>query len=186
MVGISVFRQISEVGEEIDIDSAGAFDEAYNADFMPVRLSRLNPDDRAETEELMAKINAGNRDDELLARFGELMTIADSYDYMPIENESVEVDMEIYQSVWSEAAKLRKSKALLRHGETIACPVVAIHGDYDPHPANGVEEPLSKILNDFKMIPLEKCGHTPWKERIAHDKFFEILSRELHSSEELH
>jgi pimeloyl-ACP methyl ester carboxylesterase len=175
-----------ELVKKLILISSGAFDEAYNADFMSLRRSRLSPEERAETQALMAKINAGNRDDELLARFGELMTIADSYDYMPVANESVHVNMEVYQSVWTEAATLRKTKELLRHGKTITCPVVAIHGDYDPHPAIGVEEPLSKMLDDFKMILLEKCGHTPWKERIAHDKFFEILSKEVRSGKNLH
>ena len=41
---------------------------------------------------------------------------------------------------------------------------MAIHGDYDPHPASGVKEPLSRILRDFRFILLDHCGHTPWKE----------------------
>ena len=30
-------------------------------------------------------------------------------------------------------------------GRKIKCPVVAIHGDYDPHLAEGVREPLSRV-----------------------------------------
>ena len=57
--------------------------------------------------------------------------------------------------------------------------MVAIHGDYDSHPAEGVEKPLSAILNDFRFIILGNCGHKPWIERQARDRFFAILEEEL-------
>lgn len=43
-------------------------------------------------------------------------------------------------------------KALLEMGRTIQCPVIAIHGDYDPHKAEGVHEPLSTVLNTFRFV----------------------------------
>jgi len=58
-------------------------------------------------------------------------------------------------------------------------PVIAIHGDFDPHPAEGVEKPLAAVLNDFRFILLKDCGHTPWIERQARDVFYEALEREL-------
>jgi pimeloyl-ACP methyl ester carboxylesterase len=57
--------------------------------------------------------------------------------------------------------------------------VVAIHGDYDPHPAEGVRKPLTEVLEDFRFILLKKCGHTPWREQEARDDFFRILKREI-------
>lgn len=68
---------------------------------------------------------------------------------------------------------------MLENADKIKCPVTAIHGDYDPHPADGVEKPLSQKLSDFKMIRIEKCGHKPWQEKYARDKFYEILREEL-------
>ena len=56
---------------------------------------------------------------------------------------------------------------------------MAIHGDYDPHPASGVKEPLSRILRDFRFILLDHCGHTPWKEVEAKEKFYRELRAEL-------
>jgi len=67
----------------------------------------------------------------------------------------------------------------LELGKRIECPVVAIHGNYDPHPAEGVERPLSAVLNNFRFVLLEKCGHSPWIERQAKEKFYEILEEEL-------
>ena len=64
-------------------------------------------------------------------------------------------------------------------GKHITCPVVAIHGDYDTHPAEGVKKPLSTALKDFRFILLENCGHKPWMERKARDTFYKILREEL-------
>ena len=73
---------------------------------------------------------------------------------------------------------MRKSGRLLEIGKYIRCPVVAIHGDYDPHPAEGVEKPLSVLLKSFRFIMLKRCGHKPWVEREAKEQFFRILKNE--------
>lgn len=74
---------------------------------------------------------------------------------------------------------MRRSGKLLEMGREIASPVVAIHGDYDSHPAEGVGKPLSTAVRDFRFILLEKCGHKPWIERQARERFYAILEGEL-------
>ncbi len=74
----------------------------------------------------------------------------------------------------------RRSGELLELGQRIRCPVVVIHGEYDPHPLEGITKPLSRILPDLRVLPLANCGHTPWLERQARERFFEILKDELH------
>jgi pimeloyl-ACP methyl ester carboxylesterase len=59
--------------------------------------------------------------------------------------------------------------------------VVAIHGDHDPHPAEGVEKPLASVLGCFRFILLQNCGHQPWTERHARDAFYRVLEEELES-----
>ena len=39
--------------------------------------------------------------------------------------------------------------------------------------------PLSTVLENFRFIPLAKCGHKPWIERQARDRFFALLEEEL-------
>jgi pimeloyl-ACP methyl ester carboxylesterase len=67
---------------------------------------------------------------------------------------------------------------LISVGKKIECPILAIHGDYDPRPAENVRESLSCERKDFKFILLEKCGHTPWLEKYARERFFEVLRKE--------
>jgi len=114
-----------------------------------------------------------------MAQFGKLMAQADSFDPLPFDNEELYVQYEIYHCVWQEAEELRESGKLLEQGKKIRCPVVAIHGDYDSSPPEGIEEPLSKILKDFRFILLNNCGHYPWIERTAKDNFYEIIKNEL-------
>jgi pimeloyl-ACP methyl ester carboxylesterase len=81
--------------------------------------------------------------------------------------------------VWPQAAELRRNGKLLGLAGKIQCPVVAIHGDYDPHPAEGVSKPLAKIIPDFRLVLLKNCGHKPWIERQAKDRFYEVIREEL-------
>ena len=159
--------------------ASGAFDSEYNHDLMNIRLNRLTPQNKKEAERLILLLNSGNPDNEILRHFGKLMTIADSYGSLPEDDDSVKIDMSIYRPVWAEASRLRDTNELLNCADRISCPVVAIHGIYDSHPIAGVEKPLSAKLDDFRMIGIEKCGHTPWRERYAKDIFFEILRKEL-------
>ncbi len=90
---------------------------------------------------------------------------------------------EMYQGVWPQAAQLRATGELLRRVATITCPVVAIHGDCDSHPAEGIQQSLAANVKDFRMIILEKCGHTPWCERHAMERLYQILERELSTAQ---
>lgn len=169
--------------------SSGGFEEKYGAMTQKTRLNRLSESERIEFESLLVILNdvarqsfAGIDKDTALAKLGALVEKADTYDLLindSHEYEPIGPRGDIFQNVWKDAAELRRSGALLALANDIKCPVVAIHGDYDPHPAEGVEEPLSAILKDFRLILLENCGHKPWVEREARGKFYEILKDEL-------
>jgi pimeloyl-ACP methyl ester carboxylesterase len=163
--------------------SSGPFEEEYAENIMKTRLSRLTQKERAEVMSLVKTLNIAATKDKTTAmvRFGTLISEADAYHLIPHDNEIIEADYHIYQSVWHDAEKLRQSGELLELGKNIKCPVVAIHGDYDPHPAAGVQKPLSRVLENFRFILLKYCGHTPWLEREARDKFYEILKHELNT-----
>ena len=113
------------------------------------------------------------------ARLGQLMSEADSYDALSLVFRGVKLRPDLFQSVWSEAAEMRKNGKLLKRGLKIKCPVVAIHGDYDPHPVSGVKQPLGKVLKDFRFVSLKRCGHVPWMEKQARKEFFRVLAGEL-------
>jgi len=160
--------------------SSGPFLDRYAVDIMKTRLSRLNEEEKDEVLSLLGKLDSsGPIDNNVMKRFGALLSGADSYDLLPHESETLECSSEAYRYVWEQASRMRSSGDLLKLGEKIQCPVVAIHGDYDPHPAEGVKEPLENSLGDFRFILLEKCGHYPWLERNAGGRFYSILKAEI-------
>ncbi|HYH03661.1 MAG TPA: alpha/beta hydrolase, partial [Bacillota bacterium] len=84
-----------------------------------------------------------------------------------------------------EINSMRNSGELLERGKQIRCPVLGIHGDYDPHPAEGVRVPLAGVIADFWWVLLKNCGHTPWNEQEARDNFYLLLKIQLEINERL-
>jgi pimeloyl-ACP methyl ester carboxylesterase len=164
---------------------SGPFEEKHVARLKETRSNRLSQEERAAFESIIGVLGDPSTvdKDKLLAQLGALALKTDAYD--PIKGEADESDAaggrgDVFQSVWQDAAEMRRSGELLELGERVECPVVAIHGDYDPHPAAGVQEPLSTVLERFRFILLKSCGHTPWIERQARDEFYRVLEKELH------
>ncbi len=160
---------------------SGPFEEKYASTIQQTRLSRLSEEERTQVESLLEILDNPSAVDKktALARFGALFSKADAYDPILQESDVTDCDVGAFQGVWREASELRKSGKLLELAGRIKCPVAAIHGDYDPHPAEGVNKPLSATLKNFRFILLENCGHKPWIERQAKDEFYRILKEEL-------
>lgn len=161
--------------------SGGPFEEKYAAAVRENRMRRLAAAERAELAAIEEALGTGPaaENDRRLARLGEICENADGYDLLPGEGDSVAVRWEIAAGVWPAAAAMRRRGELLTLAPRIRCPVVAFHGADDPHPYRGVRDPLKSALADFRFILLEHCGHTPWRERRARGRFFELLEREL-------
>lgn len=160
---------------------SGGFEEKYAERVQETRLSRLSEEDRTEVESLTKVLDNPVAEDKstAFARLGALLSRVDAYDPIMDESEVIECRFQIFQGVWKEAAELRRSGKLLELGRDIKCPVVAIHGDYDPHPAEGVQKPLSAILKSFRFVLIKNCGHKPWIERQAREEFYRTLAEEL-------
>jgi pimeloyl-ACP methyl ester carboxylesterase len=164
--------------------SSGPFEEDYVAGMHATRMSRLSDAERAEFERLLVELAdpAAQGADARLARLGALASRADTFEALPDlehDRDPVGPQAEAFQGVWATASEMRRSGELLRLGRQITCPVIAIHGDHDPHPAEGVSKPLSAVLPDVRFVLLEKCGHKPWVERHARAAFYRIITRAL-------
>jgi pimeloyl-ACP methyl ester carboxylesterase len=161
------------------------FEEQDAASITKTRLERLTPEDRREAEAVLEQLGKpaadGKEGDKnaLLARLGNLLGRADTFDPLTQEDKSFYCQYDVFRGVWDEACELRRKKTLLHMAREITCPVIAIHGDYDPHPARGVEIPLEKELKNFRFVLLQKCGHRPWIERNAAEEFYRILVQEI-------
>lgn len=160
---------------------SGPFKDEYAKDIMITRYQRLEEKERSELQLLLAILEyPGNKDrDNTFKKSAGFIRKADSYNPINLSDDHIECNYDIFQNIWKEAEELRRSGELLKMAGKVKCPVMAIHGDYDPHPAEGVNKPLSTSIKDFKFISLGKCGHEPWNEKYAKEEFYRILSEEL-------
>ena len=145
------------------------------------RIQRLPVEQRAEASSLLEIIDskAGPERDAAWRRLGPLLTKADAYDPVTLDTEELEIQAALNERVWATAKPLRDSGELIELARSIRCPVVAIHGDSDPHPVAGIREPLTTAIDEFHFVLLDRCGHVPWIERDAAEPFFAVLEQEF-------
>ena len=160
---------------------SGVFEDRYAVDIARTRFERLSADEQRlflTVAGMLDDLREKNKD-HIFAELAQVFSRTDAYDPLPLPDEVIAYQYDVFRKVWNDAEELRKNGQLLALGRRIPCPVVAIHGDYDPHPANGVRVPLSRVLSNFRFILLRQCGHRPWIERAARDRFYRILMQEL-------
>jgi pimeloyl-ACP methyl ester carboxylesterase len=173
-----------QVTGKLILVGSGPYEHRYAESIQTTRLSRLSEAERVEYQSIVSVLDdpVAEGKSAAFARLGALASKTDWYD--PIVSESGENESSlhhgnIFHDVLRDAVEMRGSGKLLELAQRINCPVVAIHGDCDPHPAEGVQGPLSNVLGSFRLILLKNCGHKPWIERQARDEFYRILKAEL-------
>lgn len=172
-----------DCARKVIIIGAGPFEQSYAHAIDINRRSRMTEVQQKKYDECLYQLQQDDIvDTEKIGKeLGLICRSTDMYDPLPEDetyNDSVEFKPDIFAKVWPEAAALRKSGELLERVRRVACPVVVIHGTYDPHPVDGVRIPLKNVLSDCSFHVLDKCGHSPWKEKHAHDECIDILRAE--------
>ena len=166
---------------------AGPLEASYVKQIESRRFSHFSEEERRRYHTLLRRLEgeagiSGTEKDSLLGQLGFLCEKADTFQALPSLEDPVTLDGELYGAVFSEAAAMRKSGLLLDVFERIRCPLCIMHGAYDTHPAEGLTGPLSKRNIPYQFYLLERCGHTPWHEKYARSRFFEILEQEIASA----
>ncbi len=158
------------------------FDAENSARIAGIRYSRLNEKQRKRFDQLQDRLKTASagEQDAILAELGDLFSVSDDYDLLEGCEDKINVNFEQYSRVWSDFVKLRDRPGYLKNEfSNIRCPVVVIHGDYDPHPIDGIRPFLESCIDDIRFYILPKCGHYPWKEKHAHQTFYQILEKEI-------
>lgn len=185
LLSILVAAHYPKLVKKLILIGSAPLETHYAADISKTRNERLDQKTQKEITRL-SKIYEMSSTPELeknkiFKQLGLLSYKSDSY--APILHDLNElnliIDRQIYESVWSEASEMRKNGNFLELIKMIQCPTVVIHGEYDPHPFNGIKKPLEKIIKNNKFIVLEKCGHTPWIEKFSKDMFYKVFEQEL-------
>jgi pimeloyl-ACP methyl ester carboxylesterase len=169
------------MAKKLILISSGPFEQKYVKEILDTRLHRMSEGDKTRFHRLLSLLETplSKSKNHAFAELGKLLAKTDSFDSVRSKRETANTRYDIYQSVWREAALLRRTGTLLKRGKDIRCPVVAVHGDFDSHPYRGVEIPLRNVLREFTFVLLKNCGHQPWAERFAGKDFFRELEKEL-------
>jgi pimeloyl-ACP methyl ester carboxylesterase len=174
-------RHTELVRKAILIGSA-VFD-AENSDRVKTqRLERLTEVNRARHNTILRELTQASDEerDQLFAEWADIFFDADVYDPLTRDLEVLEAQPDINERVWSDFKVLRdRPNFLADEFSKIGIPVIVIHGEHDPHPIEGIRPLLESCLRDVRFEILPQCGHYPWIERHARERFFEILTREL-------
>ncbi len=181
MLAFIFTSQYPELIKKLILISSAAFDEKSASKILEKRMERLDYLDVVNMHTIIEKLNNPEQKEKNV-EFKKLVKIlekADIFQNIGNEDDTMAYQYDIYKSVWKEALRLRKTGELLKLGKHLTCPVTAIHGDYDPHPAGLIKESLLGVLKDLNFILLKNCGHYPWLEKKASNKFLKILIKEL-------
>lgn len=167
--------------KELILVGAGSFESKYVLTMRENRDRRLTLNDKQRVEELMDlwKRSHLKRKREIFKEYGAIMTKIETYQPISSENSVLEHQPDLFEQLMEELGPMRERGELLSYGARIESPVLAIHGDWDCTPYQGIDLSLSNVVKDFRFALLERCGHYPWNEVFARDQFFEILFEEL-------
>jgi pimeloyl-ACP methyl ester carboxylesterase len=174
-------REVKLVRKLILVGSA-VFDAQNSSRVEARRMSRLDAGKRGRYEALKMELEkatpAGSR--RLMKEWGKIIFEADAHDPLTTDLEVLDLQYELHKKVWSDFVVLRDHPTRLgSEFSRIDVPVLVLHGDFDPHPIEGIRPFLENCLRDVRFHTLSECGHYPWIERRARTGFFDILLREI-------
>lgn len=145
------------------------------------RSRRLTPQEGNELQALEKRLRdpKSRFSASTMRRFGRLSERASSFELLPHRSGAPPPEPLVFRRVWAEAEELRRSGALMRALRRVRVPVFVLHGTNDPHPVNGVVEPLRRMRVNVRVVVFDRCGHEPWWERHAREAFFDRLRAEI-------
>jgi pimeloyl-ACP methyl ester carboxylesterase len=168
------------VKKQILIGSA-VFDAHNSQRVKDIRQSRKSEELKHDINKLNLEFESSGpeRKKEVFSKILDLEFDQDVYSPLTREVEYLSFDSNQNYSVWGDFKKLRDSKGTLqREFQNVRCDTLVIHGDHDPHLIDGILPFLETCIPKIRLEWLEKCGHYPWLERFAKDRFFQILQNE--------
>lgn len=151
----------------------GTWDAAARARIGESLAARTTPELQAQLDRLETDYpDAGQR----LDRFYELTSSLYHYDPLPREQaDAPPFDFVGHQETWDDLVRLQQDGVYPAAFTAITCPVLMLHGAYDPHPGVLIRDSLLPHVPQLAYHGWERCGHEPWAERQVADDFYTVL-----------
>lgn len=101
------------------------------------------------------------------------------YDFCPLkpaeQGPGEGFDVRAFRETWDDMLRLQRCGVYPEAFRAISCPVLMLHGDYDPHPGDQIFAGLQPYVQMIQYTRLGRCGHSPWNEKYAREPFFSQL-----------
>jgi pimeloyl-ACP methyl ester carboxylesterase len=151
----------------------GTFDRQARARLQETLAQRTSPSLKALLTELEARIpDPGERMVRAQRLSDALYTYCRAAD---VEDPLEHFDPKGHLESWGDMVRLQDSGVYPAAFASITCPVLMLHGTYDPHPGPMIRDSLTASIPQFEYQEIEKCGHSPWVEVHARESFFAQL-----------
>lgn len=163
--------------KQLVLVGAGPFEEAYVPQILQRRMDNLAKEDAENFRQTLNELKRGNG--EVMERLGMLVEKTDNVCVIPGETKKQDVlpaDGTVYQAVWPEAELLRRKGELINAIRKITVPITILHGENDPHPPEGVIQPLKTAGIQHRAVIFPRCGHSPFQEQYAIERFYKVLT----------
>jgi len=83
----------------------------------------------------------------------------------------LEAQFELHKNVWSDFVALRTDRGSFQADFPELRPTVVIHGEFDPHPIDGILPFLRSCICDVHPYILPDCGHYRGLNAMRDDSF---------------
>ena len=174
MLALAYAAEHAEAAGPIALIGCGTFDPAARARLRQVLAERTDENMKRQLDRLPE--NVPSAEERLRQRYKLTERL---YVYEPIEGEEEgfkgPLDVRAHEETWADMLRLQEEGVYPAAFAAIESPVLMLHGDCDPHPGRMIRDSLAPYLKQLEYHELNRCGHSPWKERFARDEFFDLL-----------
>jgi pimeloyl-ACP methyl ester carboxylesterase len=181
MLGLSFAARYPHDVAALVLVGCGTYDESSRNLLQRLLEQRLGEEGRrviaALQSRLMLESNAAKRD-ATLGELGAMYMRAESYDLIEVEGDSADglpADEAGHVETWNDVLRLQREGIEPDAFRAITARALMIHGVVDPHPGGPTRDLLRQFIPQLEYIELDRCGHEPWRERHARDRFVECV-----------
>jgi len=153
----------------------GTFDPAARARFQANLEARMDKELQRRIERLAEEYPDP---DQRRQRYFKLIEPLYAYELLPPEDPDEEAepfDVRAHHETWQDMLRLQQEGVYPAAFAAIESPVLMLHGAHDPHPGAMIRDSLKPFLPQLEYRQLERCGHSPWREKHAREEFFTVL-----------
>jgi len=147
----------------------GTFDPRARARLQAALVQRITPELAAQLADLALRFPD---EAERLVQWHRISDSLYSYCRAADADDPIErFDPKGHHETWNDMVRLQESGVYPAGFASIECPVLMLHGSYDPHPGAMIRDGLKAHIPHLEYEEFDACGHHPWVEEHARQRF---------------